>query len=128
MMYIKMMGAEDLPDHMSEKGFTLVEVPSGCYVKFKREMIQSPYADEISADGIKTSRVLRKYASEEERIAELNNTRPKVIIERPEGTPNIEYYPEGNTYLMNEKGDTVASFRHRAPEIKVMPNGMRMIM
>lgn len=115
MMYVKIMSGETIPDHMPGKSFMLIEVPSGCIFIFEREMIQAPYIEEMNSDG-SIIRVARKYKSEEERKKAFSNTRPKLTIKGDRAFQGGVYYPKGNTYVMNEKGDTVATFHHRKPD------------
>lgn len=86
MIYVKMMSDENIPDGSNTKAFTLIEVKNSNFVKFGR--VTPENATDTKPAG---SPIVK-------------------IGLNIDGTGPIHYYPDGNTYLLNESGKTIATF------------------
>jgi hypothetical protein len=86
-MYLKIMSAENAPDGDSRKTFRIIA-----------DVLSVEFTRELSA---------KEAAKPENRL--ISNRSPKATAMFRAG-PAETFWPEGNCYLMNEAGDTIASF------------------
>lgn len=91
MIYVKMMSGENLSDGNNSKGFTLIEVENMNYIKFSR------------------------IGSNEETESTPAGSPVVTVFLNIDGSEKISWYPEGNTYVLNKLGQTIASFGHMEP-------------
>lgn len=95
MYYVKMMSDENIPDGDCSKGFKLIEVKGLNSVTFKRVLAED--ATERKPEGS-----------------------PIVCVWCDKECTEMKYYPDGNTYVQNEKGDTIATFYHDLSDVGAM--------
>lgn len=91
-MYLKIMSGEDAPDGDSRKTFSLFT-----------DVIKVKFDRMLSA---------REAKKPEHRLVANQGAKAEVTFAPLPGIPSITetFWPEGNCYLMNEAGDTIASF------------------
>jgi hypothetical protein len=87
-MYLKIMSGEDAPDGDSRKCFRLID--DVLDVEFGR--LITPAGEKLPANRL------------------IANQGPTVKVFLKNGTPAETVHLEGNAYLMNEAGETIASF------------------
>jgi hypothetical protein len=86
-MYLKVMSGEDIPDGDSRKTFTI-------------------HADVLTA---KFDRAVLPADVKKPENRLIANQAPRVVVFFKNG-PGETFWPEGNCYLMNDDGETIAQF------------------
>ena len=99
MLFIKIMGADNKQDTNRSKSFELMCISEDAHIKF------SHVTDE---DGIFIAKVAGSNIITTPRHVEKGQAKMEVYVNGESET----YFPEGDVYVMNSDGNTIASFAH----------------